>query len=161
MTLPERPVPIAARAILAAGLLCGIMDISAAFLTWIPKGVTPLRLLQGIASGLIGPSSFRYGWSTGSLGLLIHFVIACSAATVFYTASRKLRVLLEHPWWAGVGYALVVYGVMYWIVMPRSRLHRGPVMLSYSLIAIVTHIICVGLPISLTVHRFSGRYRDT
>src|SRR5690349_15355241 len=136
MTSPERPASVAARTILAAGLLCGVMDISAAFVTWVPKGVTPQRLLQGIASGLIGPSSFRHGWITGSLGLLIHFVIACSAAAVFYSASRKLPALLEHPWWAGVGYALVVYVVMYWIVMPLSRLQRSPVRLSYSLIAI-------------------------
>jgi hypothetical protein len=148
----QSPAP---RAILAAGLLCGVMDITAAFLTWIPKGVRPLRLLQGIAAGLLGPSSFQHGWATGALGLAIHFLIAFTAAAVFYAASRKLPVLIEHPWWAGIGYALVIYGFMYWIVMPLSRLYRHPVTLSYSLTAIITHIICVGLPISLMVHRFS------
>jgi hypothetical protein len=44
---------------------------------------------------------------------------------------------------------------MYWVVMPLSRLRRGPVTLQYTAIAIVTHIICVGLPISLVTHRFS------
>jgi hypothetical protein len=51
----------------------------------------------------------------------------------------------------------VVYGFMYWIVMPLSRLHRRPVTLSSSMTAVVIHIICVGLPISLTVHRFTRR----
>jgi predicted lysophospholipase L1 biosynthesis ABC-type transport system permease subunit len=147
----------ATRAIFAAGLLCGVMDISAAFLTWLPKGVRPLRLLQGIASGLLGPSSFQHGWTTGALGLAFHFLIAFTAAAVFYAASRKLPALLEHPWLAGVGYALVVYGFMYWVVMPLSRLHRSPVTLTYSVTAIVTHILCVGLPISLMVHRLSRR----
>jgi len=42
-------------AIFAAGLLCGVMDISAAFLlTWFPAHYPPKRLLQGIASGLLG-----------------------------------------------------------------------------------------------------------
>jgi energy-converting hydrogenase Eha subunit G len=59
------------------------------------------------------------------LGLAFHFLIAFTAATVFYVASRKLPALTEHPWLAGVGYALVVYGFMYWIIMPLSRLRRS------------------------------------
>jgi hypothetical protein len=133
------------------------MDISAAFLTWVPKGVSPGRLLQGIASGLLGPASFRGGPATSALGLAIHFLIAFTAAGVFYGASRRLPALLDHPWLAGVGYALVVYGFMYWIVMPLSRVRRGPVTVPHTVTAIVTHIICVGLPISLVIHRFSKR----
>jgi hypothetical protein len=144
-------------AILAAGVLCGAMDITAAFLTWAPKGVSPGRLLQGIASGMLGSASFRGGWATSALGLALHFLIAFTAAAVFYAASRRLAALLQHPWFAGVGYALVVYGFMYWIVMPLSRVRRGPVTISHTLIAIVTHILCVGLPISLVIHRFSRR----
>jgi hypothetical protein len=145
-------------AILAAGLLCGVMDITAAFLlAWIPNRVHPVRLLQGIASGLLGRASFQHGWATGALGLAFHFLIAFTAAAVFYAASRKLPALLDHPWLAGVGYALVVYGFMYWIVMPLSRLHRSPVTLSYTVTAIIVHIICVGLPISLVIHRFARR----
>jgi hypothetical protein len=145
-------------AIFAAGFLCGVMDITAAFLlAWIPNRVHPVRLLQGIASGLLGRASFQHGWVTGALGLAFHFLIAFTAAAVFYAASRKLPALLDHPWLAGVGYALVVYGFMYWIVMPLSRLHRSPVTLSYTVTAIIVHIICVGLPISLVIHRFARR----
>jgi hypothetical protein len=145
-------------AIVAAGLLCGVMDISAAFLlTWFPAHYPPKRLLQGIASGLLGSASFQHGRATAALGLAFHFLIAFTAATVFYAASRRLPALIDHPWFAGAGYALVVYGFMYWIVMPLSRLHHRPVTLSGSMTAIVTHIICVGLPISLTVHRFTRR----
>jgi hypothetical protein len=144
-------------AIFAAGLLCGAMDISAAFLTWAPKGVSPGQVLQGIASGLIGSASFRGGWATGALGLAIHFFIAFTAAAVFYAASRIIPALLDHPWLAGIGYALVVYGFMYWVVIPLDHLRSKPVTLSAIIIAIVTHIVCVGLPISLVVHRFASR----
>jgi hypothetical protein len=112
---------------------------------------------KAFASGLLGRASFQHGWATGALGLAFHFLIAFTAAAVFYAASRKLPALLEHPWLAGVGYALVVYGFMYWIVMPLSRLHRSPVTLSYTVTAIIVHIICVGLPISLVIHRFARR----
>jgi hypothetical protein len=144
-------------AIFAAGLLCGVMDITAAFLTLAPKGISPRQILQGIASGLIGPPSFRGGWTTSALGLAIHFLIAFTAAAVFYVASRKIPALLGHPWLAGAGYALVVYGFMYWVVIPLDHLRSKPVTLSGTVIAIVTHIICVGLPISLVIHRFARR----
>jgi energy-converting hydrogenase Eha subunit G len=133
------------------------MDITAAFLTLAPKGISPRQILQGIASGLIGPTSFRGGWATSALGLALHFLIAFTAAAVFYVASRKIPALLDRPWLAGVGYALVVYGFMYWIVIPLDHLRSKPVTLSGTVVAIVTHIICVGLPISLVIHRFVRR----
>jgi energy-converting hydrogenase Eha subunit G len=133
------------------------MDITAAFLTLAPKGISPRQILQGIASGLIGSTSFRGGWATSALGLALHFLIAFTAAAVFYVASRKIPALLDRPWLAGVGYALVVYGFMYWVVIPLDHLRSKPVTLSGTLVAIVTHIICVGLPISLVIHRFVRR----
>jgi hypothetical protein len=133
------------------------MDITAAFLTLAPKGISPRQILQGIASGLIGSRSFRGGWATSALGLALHFLIAFTAAAVFYVASRKIPALLDRPWLAGVGYALVVYGFMYWIVIPLDHLRSKPVTLSGTVVAIVTHIICVGLPISLVIHRFVRR----
>lgn len=142
-------------AILIAGLVCGVIDIAAAFLIWAPKGVSPGRLLQGIAGGLLGPGSFRGGWATSALGLAFHFLIAFTAAAVFYAASRRLPALLDHPWLAGLGYALVVYGFMYWVVMPLDRMGHRPPTLSYTVTAIVTHMVCVGLPISLVIHRFA------
>jgi energy-converting hydrogenase Eha subunit G len=84
-------------------------------------------------------------------------LIAFTAAAVFYVASRKIPALLDRPWLAGVGYALVVYGFMYWIVIPLDHLRSKPVTLSGTVVAIVTHIICVGLPISLVIHRFVRR----
>ena len=72
-----------------AGLIAGTMDITAAFLTWYSRGIMPVRILQGIASALIGPKSFSMGMETAALGLALHFLIAFTAASVFYAASRK------------------------------------------------------------------------
>jgi hypothetical protein len=134
------------------------MDITAAFLlAWIPNRVHSVRLLQGIASGLLGRASFQHGWATGTLGLAFHFLIAFTAAAVFYTASRKLPALLDHPgsrasatrWWSTASCTgsscrfPACTGIH-----PR---------LSYSVTAIVTHMVCVGLPISLVIHRFVRR----
>jgi uncharacterized membrane protein YagU involved in acid resistance len=142
-------------AIFWAGLICGVMDITVAFVNWSLRGVRPARLLQGIASGLLGPQSFRGGWPTVLLGAACHFFIAFSAAAVFYFASRKLAFLTHHGIVSGIAYGVSVYLVMYWIVMPLSRLVRAPFSLPQTLLAIVTHMLCVGLPISLTIRRYS------
>jgi hypothetical protein len=141
-------------AIFSAGLLCGVMDITAAFITWWPKGVKPPRLLQGVAAGWLGPKSFDGGMATASLGLAFHFLIAFTAATIFYVASRQLAFMIDHPVVSGVLYGIAVYLVMYWAVMPLSNFH-GTKTVTSSIVAIITHIVCVGLPISLVIHRFS------
>ena len=141
-------------AIFAAGLLAGVLDITAAFVTWVPQGVPPVRILQGIASGLLGPQAFKEGIAA-PLGGALHFLIALSAAAVFYAASRKIHFMTRRPILSGVLYGVCVYLVMYWIVMPLSRFHPAQTV-TRSIIAIVTHMICVGLPISLMVRRYSA-----
>lgn len=145
----------AGRAIAWAGLAAGVLDITAAFVTWTPKGVTPERILQGIASGLLGPKSFQGGWATALLGLALHFLIACSAATVFYLASRFMPFLTERAVLAGALYGVAVYAVMYWVVKPLSLVKSRPFSWTETWIAIATHMVCVGLPIALAVRRYS------
>jgi hypothetical protein len=91
---------------------------------------------------------------TAALGLGIHFLIAFTAACVFYAASRKLSFMTERQVVAGILYGVAVYLFMYWVVVPLS-VGRGPFSWSSTIIAIVTHMVCVGLPISLTVSRYS------
>jgi hypothetical protein len=146
----SRAVP----AIFFAGLACGVLDVTAAFVTWALQGVGPGSVLRGIASALIGPGAFRGGTPTAVLGLALHFLIAFSAAAVFYVAGRQIPFMTERPILAGVLYGVCVYVVMYWIVMPLSKLHPNHA-LKPSIIAIVTHMFCVGLPIALVVRRFS------
>jgi magnesium-transporting ATPase (P-type) len=145
-----------ASVVFRAGLACGILDITAAFLTWLPRGVSPYRLLQAIASGLLGVEAYHGGWVTAILGAALHFFIAFSVATVFYFASRKLNFMTRRPVLSGMAFGVSVYLVMYYVVMPLSRLQPMPFSFSRTLIAIVTHMFCVGLPISLIVRRYSA-----
>jgi hypothetical protein len=142
--------------IFSAGITAGVLDITAAFITWAPRGVRPAQILRGIASGLLGPKSFTDGWQTAALGAMLHFLIAFSAAGVFYGASRKLKFMTRRPVVSGVIYGIAVYIFMYWVVLPLSAYHKPPFSTSATVIAIVTHIVCVGLPISLIVRRYLG-----
>src|SRR5579864_9361307 len=63
--------------------------------------------------------------------------------------------MTRRPILAGVLYGVCVYVVMYWIAMPLAKMHPAHT-LTRSIAAIVTHMACVGLPISLMVRRYSA-----
>jgi len=144
-----------AKAIVTAGTICGVMDISAALLVYGTMGAKPLRILQGIAAGILGPRSFSGGLATAFFGLALHFVIAFGAATVFYLASRAIPFLVDKAVVFGVLYGVAVYFFMQRVVIPLSNAHRSPFSLKLMIIGIIIHVFCVGLPIALSVRKYS------
>lgn len=144
--------PKASRAILWAGLIAGTLDITAACVNGTLRGGNPMRVLQSVASGLLGADSFEGGPATAALGLLLHFVIAYGAATVFFLASRKMRFLVEHAVVCGLLYGAAVYAFMNSVVVPLSA---APFEIHYRATGLLIHLFCVGLPIALVVRRFS------
>ena len=147
--------PNAVRAVLWAGFSCGVLDITAALVVYGFFGAKPVRLLQGIASGLLGPKAFDGGLATALLGLLCHFVIAFGAAAVYLAASRAIPSLIRNAVVSGTLYGVAVYFFMNRIVVPLSAAAKRPFSLKLMIVGIVIHIFCVGLPISLSVRRFS------
>jgi hypothetical protein len=146
--------PQSLHALLWAGLACGILDITAALVVYGSFGLKPMRLLEGIASGLLGPKAFEGGLATALLGLLCHFVIAFGAATVYVLASRAIPFLIQHAVVSGVLYGVAVYFFMNRVVVPLSAVAPRPFSLRSMVIGIIIHIVCVGLPISLVARRF-------
>jgi hypothetical protein len=142
-------------ALLWAGLACGILDITAALVVYGFLGLKPMRLLQGIASGLLGPRAFSGGLAMALLGLLCHFLIAFGAAAVYLVASRTFGFLIQHAVVSGVLYGMAVYFFMNRIVLPLSAAAKRPFSVQMMIVGVVIHIFCVGLPISLSVRRFS------
>jgi hypothetical protein len=147
----------AGRAILLAGLVAGVLDILAAIALTVALGGQTVRMLKGIAGGLLGRAAAQKGGlPTAALGLFLHFVIATGAAAVFYVASRRMPVLLARPVLAGILYGVVVYLVMNLVVLPLSALGWRPLVLNTTTaILVVIHMLCVGLPIALVVRRHS------
>jgi hypothetical protein len=133
--------------------LAGVLDITAAFVRW----GKPVRILQGIASGLLGPQAFQGGWGIVALGMTLHFVIAFSAAAVYYAASRKPVFLRSHAVLSGLLYGIAVYMFMSWVVVPLSAFpkSKAPFSVTGVAISLLTHMFCVGLPIALAVRRFA------
>ena len=148
-------------AIAWATLVAGVLDISSAFILSYPKGIGPIRVLQGIAAGLVGrESAVKGGLATAALGLAIHFFIAFVVSSVFYIASRKLVFLTRQPVISGLLYGVLVYAFMYWIVMPLAYPVVHP-SVSRDVTAVCVHMLLVGLPIALIIRRYSRHQLST
>lgn len=144
------------RAILLGWLIAGTMDITAAIITTLAYGRSPARMLQGIASGVLGTRSFEGGLKTSVLGLLLHFVIAFGATVVYYAASRKLTFLVRQAVVSGILYGIAVYFFMQLVVIPLSAIaSRAPFRPFQLALGLLVHILCVGLPIALVIRHYS------
>jgi Na+/alanine symporter len=137
-------------AIFAGGLIAGTIDLTQACILF--GWDIPLV----IAGGLLGRSAFHGGVGTYILGVALHFFIACSAAAIYYSASRRLPFLKEHPLVCGLFFGGAVQEVMNLVVLPLSALHScGPYELQDLILGLVVHMVVVGLPISFSVSRFA------
>ena len=145
-----------ARVIFWAGLIAGTLDLTGAcVVAWLISGVTPVRILQTVASGLLGQASFTGGTKTAMLGLVLHFIIATTWAAVYYLASRRFSFLIDQTIIAGVLYGVLVWLFMNFVVLPMSAVIRRPVPLSARIIGMLIIIFGIGLPIAFIVRRFS------
>ena len=139
-------------AILWGGLIAGISDISYAIIRSGTRGVSATRVLQSVASGLLGDAAYQGGIPTAIVGLGLHFMIATTIAAIYYAASRKLNFLLRWPIIFGPLYGLAVFLVMNRVVLPLSAVSFK---ISFTLLGAACHMFFVGLPIALSVWRFS------
>ena len=119
----------------------------------IAEGVSAPR---AIAGGLLGPTALHGGTGTFMLGVLLHFFISCSAAAIYYAASRVLGFMTDHAVVCGMFYGIAIFLVMNLVVLPLSALHaKGPYRLAGLIQGLLVHMTIIGLPIALSVKRFS------
>ncbi|MDB6126317.1 MAG: hypothetical protein JWM35_213 [Verrucomicrobia bacterium] len=137
-------------AILVGGSIAGALDITYAIVFSAFRGVAPTRILQSVASGLLGAPAFTGGIPAAALGLCLHFLIAYVLAAIFYGASRKIPALTNHAVVSGVVYGAAIFAVMNLVVIPLSavpgKMRFVPVVVATGLFV---HMFCIGLPIAL------------
>lgn len=141
-------------AVLTGGLIAGAFDITYAigFSDW--NGVAPMRILQSVASGLLGAPAFAGGMPVAALGLALHFVIALLWAALFVLAARFLPLLTRRAVLCGILYGAFIYAMMNLLVLPLSAFPRK---VTFPLLVFTTglavHMFLIGLPIALAARR--------
>ena len=142
------------RRILLAGGLAGVLDLAAAIVQGAMRGASPERILQSIASGILGRAAFDGGAMTVLLGIEAHFAIALTAATVYlFAAERWPDLAVRWVLWSGV-YGVLVWAVMNLMVVPLSA---APFRFQFSVrnvvVGWVIHVVCVGWVIGFVARR--------
>jgi uncharacterized membrane protein YagU involved in acid resistance len=109
-------------AILLGGIIAGTLDIGAASLI---NSAKPTRILQVIASGLLGKSAFVDN-STMELGLVLQLAMSIIIASIFVVAVQWRTILKRHWLKAGLAYGVVIFLVMNYVVLPLSAIGHPP-----------------------------------
>jgi uncharacterized membrane protein YagU involved in acid resistance len=141
--------------VVLAGAVGATCDIVYAFLYygW-SASVSPERILQTVASGLLGKAAYGGGWPVAVLGLACHYAIVIVAAALFYVVARRWAWLREEPIATGLLYGLLIYGCMNFVVLPLSAYPypmRFPLLTTAT--GLLVHMLGVGLSISLITRR--------
>jgi hypothetical protein len=141
-------------AVLLGGSIGGLLDIVFAVSFGAYRGVAPQRVLQSVASGLLGPDAFAAGVPTAVLGLALHFGMALLWAAAFLVAVRLVPALALRPVLSGIALGVVVFLVMRLVVLPLSAF---PYPMSFKPLAttldLLSHTFLFGVPIAWAIAR--------
>lgn len=143
---------------LLGGVVAGILDLFCAFMTIGLRGTPVKGILQYIASGAIGPSSFEGGYATAFLGFGVHFTIAIVMAAVFVIAASRLAQLVHRPLLWGALYGLATWAAMNYVIVPMSRAPGWKLPSGQGLVeGVLASVFLVGVPIALSARHFLKR----
>ncbi len=149
----------ALRTILAAWLVAGTLDITAASLYYpLVYKFKLILLYQNIASGVFGAKAFSGGPGMAALGLLFHYFIALSWTLFFFIIYPKVKIMWRNRYATATGFGMFVWVVMNLVVVPLSRVDRGAFTIRHFIVSVVFLVICIGLPLSLIAGRYYSRH---
>jgi hypothetical protein len=142
------------RTSIAAGVFAGSVDIGAACLiNWVAPG----PVLRVVASGVLGHAAVHAGPWVFALGMALQWAMSISIAAVFVAAAAKLPQLRRRWVLAGLGYGVVIFFVMNYVVVPLSaaviRIHFSPRTFAENLLA----MLLFGLIVAYMASRAGAR----
>ena len=140
-------------ALLAGAFVVGTLDLLFAIGFWLPKGVSPIRILQSIAAGLLGRSSFTGGAPTASLGFVLHYFIAFMIVLVYRLAAGRIVLLRERPVVCGALYGIAVYLFMNYVVIPLSAARPSRFNLAWVIASVIAHMFLIGVPAAIAARK--------
>ena len=147
-------------AVLVGGLVGGALDILFAISFAAYNGMPPMRLLQSVASGVLGQGAYTGGGISAALGLILHFAMAIGFAGTFLLVSRRFPLLVYRPFIFGGLFGIAVFLFMRLVVLPWSAF---PHPVSFRPLAttldLLSHIFLFGIPIALAAREASPRGR--
>lgn len=141
-------------AVFLGGSIAAVLDIIFAISFAAYNGATPVRLLQTVASGLLGTAAFAGGVPVAALGLALHFAMSFLWASVFLALTRLMPALTPRPVVSGILFGAFVFLSMRLVVLPLSAF---PYPVTFKPLAttldLLSHTLLFGVPIAWAVRR--------
>ena len=80
------------------------------------------------------------------LGAVLHYLIACAVAAIYYAATLRMPALNRNPIRYGLLFRAAVYLFMNYLVLPLSAVAKTPFSWGLFLNGILGHVLPVGVP---------------
>lgn len=136
------------------GFVAGTIDIFAPALIYM---VSPFRILQSIARGVLGKAAFDMGATSAALGLLLQWFMSVLIALIFVYAATRMRALVRRWFVAGLAYGVVVFFVMNYVVMPLSMVAKAPTFTPLTFALNMLAMLLFGVIVAFFANRFLTR----
>lgn len=134
--------------VLTGGIVAGAADLAYVLTLTAVRGGQSIRVLQSIASGVLGKAAFVGGARSAALGLLCHFAIASVAACVYFVLSRRYDALARRVVLGGSLFGLMLFVVMNYVVIPLSAAMTSAPSGWPLARSLLVHATLVGIPIA-------------
>lgn len=139
---------------LLASVAAGIPDVFvASALSRAPVG----RVLQTIASGLLGEASYTGGSTSMALGLGLQIAMSFLIALIYNIAFAYVAGIRSNSLIFGALYGVVLFVVMNFVVVPLSRAYPKPQWDLKSVVAMLIVMVLFAEIISLIAAAFGKR----
>lgn len=142
-----------------ACLIAGTLDISYAIITWGPVfgTISATRLLQGIASTLMGKDAFTGGAGTALIGLTMHYSISLAWTAIYFFIFPRISLLARNKWISGFLYGVFVWAMMTLLIVPLVTGRAWHYNTIPFIKSIAPMVFLLGPAIAVIVHRYYAR----
>lgn len=137
--------------ILVCAAVITFLDLAFAITWWLFEDVAPTRVMQSIASWVIGrEAALSGGVVTVVFGVLLHFSIMALIATIYFLLGRRIARLRLRPLRWGAAYGCAVFVIQYLVIVPYfSAATPTTTHVWWSLACLVVYALLVGIPCAL------------
>ena len=149
----RRQAGFAVSTVAIAGVAAGAIDLAFNTVEAVRAGTSFLRPWKGVAAALLGKAAvIQGGDAMAIIGVGLHFMITIGAASVYYLVAKRRGWLVSHSFLSGLVFGTLFFLAMNYVILPLSFIGR-PLYAGGQTIAIAlpSHIIMIGLPISMII----------
>jgi len=149
----HRQTAFAVSTVAIAGVVAGAIDLAFNTVKSVNAGTSVLRPWKGVAAALLGKDAVIHGGDAMAIiGVGLHFLITIGAAAIYYLVAKHQGWLVRHAFLSGLVFGTLFFLTINYVILPLSVIGH-PLYVGGETIAIAlpSHIIMIGLPISMII----------